>query len=175
MFAKKNAPLKASDTRNDSTDTTPQVVEIRKSRARYVLHTLISVVGLALVIYTASTENGLFSFLTILFVIIFLLFGLFSFRNLLDRTVQIQMTPDGITFNDGACLPWKDIRHCHIERRITNVGKGVNVPGFYLHVETIFSGQVTGYRTEKIFQVTGLEYGTEKIIRLILLYKRKYH
>jgi hypothetical protein len=165
--------MQTSDMRNDSTYNTTQVMEIRKSRAKYVLHTLISIVGLSLVIYTAATENSLFSFLTILFVIIFLVFGLFSIRNLLDRTVQIQMTPDGITFSDGACLPWKEIKHFYIERRITNVGRGVNVPRFYLHVETIFSGQVTGYRTEKIFKVTGLEYDPEKIVRLIQLYKRK--
>lgn len=175
MFLKSNEHSQLNDMITDSGNNTSQVILIRKSKAKYLLHILISALGLVVVIYTAATENNLFSFLTILFVIGFLAFGLFSLKNLLDKAVQIKMAPDGITLGEGACLQWKEIKHFYIERKVTNVGRGVNIPKYYLHIETIFSGQVTGYRTEKTIPVSGLEYDPEKIIRLIQLHKRKYY
>lgn len=168
-------PTQPENDINQSEDDLPQTLLIRRSKTRYVLHIVISVIALGVVIYTAVAANSLFNFLTILFVIMALAFGLFSLKRLLDRSVQLQMTSDGITFNDGAHLKWKEINHCRIETKTSNVGRNADITNYYLHIETIFSGQVTGHPTEKIVQVTGLEYAPDDILYLIRSYKRKHH
>ena len=155
-------------------------VIIHKSRTRYWLHTIIGVLGLSLVVYTSFTEKEMFTLLSVLFFAGFLIFLILSVRNLLNRTIQIKMDQHSITFKDGTSYSWSQIKHVFIEKRnsiqIGRMASGSNsgLERYYLHIETTFSGNVTGYRTAKVVDITGLEFTPNQILRYIELYQRKY-
>jgi len=157
----------------------PEVI-VRKSKLTYASHSIISIAGITLIIYISITERLGFSFLPILFVIIFGAYAVYALRGLSDRSIQIKLDQHSISFKDGTTLKWSEIKHVSIERKNFSekaqlgTRRQFNFEQHFLNIETTFSGQITGYRTAKSVDITNLEYTPRQILHFIEQYKSKY-
>jgi len=150
----------------------PNQMVIRKSITLHIFTCLFAFTGFGLLCYAGITDKSFFSIASIGLTIGFLLFLYFASRGLMNRTPQITICKNSISFSNGQIINWENISDTFIERRFFNVSRGNGVERFYLNIKTIFAGEVSKREIPFSFEITGLEYNPKKIGHLVELYKQ---
>lgn len=150
----------------------PNQMVIRKSRILHLLTCLFALIGFCLLCYIGITDKSFFNIATISLTIVFFLFLYFAFRGLINRTPQITISKNSISFSNGQVINWEHISDTFIERRFFNVSRGNGIERFYLNIKTIFAGEVSKREIPFSFEITGLEYNPKVIGHLVELYKQ---
>lgn len=149
-----------------------QNIEIKKSITLHIFTCFFAFIGLIATAYIFCTDNSQINIATGLLALGFVTFSYFSVKGLINRAPQIILNKDCISFSDGQSITWSDILDISIERRFTKVVRGnIGVERYYLNIKTVFTGMTSKNPAPYTFELTGLEYGPQKIGRLIESYK----
>jgi hypothetical protein len=138
---------------------------IRKSRPQYIVALIVTLSGLGAIFYIAAEDIYNIGPIHFVFLLVFLLFSFLTFKALIDRTAQIKINHLGIKFSGDNFLLWNDISKVDVEKKHTEIGRGIKIERSYLNIHLSKNAIV------KSFEISGLDLSPKEILQSIELFR----